>query len=410
MKTRKTRSAMSRIIPDSDFKLDDQNMEEAEELDGNMSNSGEDKQALMKTVMEHDDADIDDGKFVNEMADRNISSFQPDMLMAQMVQNYKNAEKINGPSMIREATGMSNEKIERNIRLPEFQKELKSRLSAKAREMEDKGIINRRGEILDTGRALGTLQMFAAEIDRIEATGITGERFHQKEDRFGMKSDSRPYRKGDSFKDLAWKQIIKKTARRGHTNITRDDLVTHTRQSKGEICLIYAIDASGSMRGNKIKMAKRAGVAMCYKATENNDATGLIIFSDKIQTQVSPTKEFFPLLTAMSEIKAEKQTDIAFAIEKSIEMFPDKNITKHLLFLTDAQTTVGDDPKKLCLETASKAAALGITISIIGLEMDKDSVEFTQELTAITGGRLYVVDSTDGLEALVLRDYEQFAH
>lgn len=360
--------------------------------------------------MDHDDSDIDDGKFVNEMTDRNMSSFQPDMMLSQMVQNYKNAEKIHGPSMIREATGMSNEKIERNIRLPEFQKELKSRLSAKARELEDKGILNRKGEILDTGRALGTLQMFAAEIDRIEATGMSGERFHQKEDRHGMKNDSRPFHKGDSFKDIAWKQVIKKTARRGHTNITRDDLVTHTRQAKGEICLIYAIDASGSMRGNKITMAKRAGVALCYKSTQNNDDTGIIIFSDKIQKQVTPTKEFFPLLDAMSEIQAAKQTDIAFAIEQSIEMFPDKKITKHLLFLTDAQTTVGADPKKLCLETASKAAALGITISIIGLEIDEETREFTQELTAITGGRLYIVDSSEGLESLVLRDYEQYAH
>jgi Mg-chelatase subunit ChlD len=392
-------------LPDKNTKIQEQ-MEQAEELDGKLGSS--DTQALMKTVLENDKTEVEDGKFVNEMINQNLSSFQPDIMMQQFVQNYKNAEKIFGESLIREATGMSSSTIERNIRLPEFQRDLKSKLSAKARELEDKGLLSRKGEILEQGKTLAQIQLFTSELDQLQAHGIRGERFHKKTDRYGDITDDRRFTSSDSFKNIAWKKVIKQVVRRGHDKIHKEDLRTHTRQAKGEVCIIYALDASGSMRGKKIAMAKRAGVALAYKATQNNDKVGAIIFSNDIQNQVHPTTNFLELLECFTEITASKQTDMAKAIEESLAMFPKTQVTKHLLFITDGQVTVGADPKKHCLEAAGKAASAGITISIIGLNLDPTTIDFVHELTGLSKGKVYVVDTVDNLDTLVLRDYEQY--
>ena len=395
---------MTSNLPDPQVKIPDE-LEKAEELSGKLGSS--DENSLMKTVLENDSEEVPDGKFVNEMVNQNMSSFQPDLMMQQFIQNYKNAEKIHGESLIREATGMNSSTIERNIKLPEFQRDLQSKLSAKARELEDKGILSRKGEILEKGRVLAKLQLFISELDSLSVKGFGGERFHKKEDKFGMKTDVKKFTKGDSFKDIAWKRVLKNVARRQHSEIVKEDLTTHTRQAKGEICLMYALDASGSMRGKKIAMAKRAGIALAYKATLNKDSVGTIVFSDKIQKVVRPTKEFLPLLDSLSEITASKQTDIAHAIEESIQLFPAKKITKHLLFITDGQVTVGDEPQKRCLEAAAKAKALDITISLIGIELDPKSIPFVHELVEITGGKVHIIDNVSQLDVLVLRDYEK---
>jgi Mg-chelatase subunit ChlD len=396
---------MMRILPDRETKIQDE-LEQAEELDGKLGST--DTQALMKTVLENDKTEVEDGKFVNEMINQNMSSFQPDIMMQQFVQNYKNAEKIYGESLIREATGMSSSTVERNIRLPEFQRDLKSKLAAKARDLERKGILNRKGEILEAGKALAQLQLFTSQLDRLQAQGIRGETFHKKIERHGEITDVKKYSQSDSFKNIAWKKVLKQTLRRGRTTIHKDDLMTHTRQARGEICLIYALDASGSMRGKKIAMAKRAGVALAYKATQHNDKVGAIVFSDIVQKQVRPTKDFLELLDCFTEITASKQTDMASAIEESLHLFPAGNMTKHLLFITDGQVTVGEDPKKRCIEAASHAHAAGITISIIGINLDPQTIEFVHELTSLSKGKVYIVDSVDNLDLLVLRDYEQY--
>lgn len=379
--------------------------EKAESLDGKLGSS--DESSLMKTVMENDSKEIEDGKVINDMNNQGLNSFQPDITFEQLVTDYKNAQNIYGKSLLRELTGYSAEQIQRNIKIPEFQQQLKAKLHAKSRQLEKEGLLSANGEILSEGMNAAALNLCLQELDDLKAKGLSGEHEHKLASKNGERYDVRNFKKTDSYKDIDVRASVKRAIRRGNTKMSAADLQTSMRHARGNLTVVFALDSSGSMRGNKINAAKKAGVALCYKATQNKDKVGIIIFSDKIELQVDPTTEFDRLLTAITKIKAAAQTDIAKILDEAHTMFADDASSKHLVLLTDAQSSVGDDPKKKVFEAVSKLRAQNITVSLIGIELDKEYALFAQELVSIGGGKLYIAEKIDDLDSLVLHDYEQ---
>ena len=378
------------------------------QLQGALANNMSSNDALQKSRLPSDE-DSKDGKFLNDMINQGLSSFQPDMALQNMVQNFKSAKNIYGESFLQEATGYASSSVERNIKLPEFAKDLKSRMHAKATELQEKGLLNEKGEILQKGMLYAALQLYTTELDAIRPIGTMGDHQNKEKAQYGTRAETQMYKHGDRFKDLDVKQSAKVALRRGHKKIAPSDLRVSQRESKGEVCIVYALDASGSMRGSKIEVAKRAGVALAYKATARNDKVGVMVFSHEVKTQVEPTTDFFAILSAMSIITASKQTDLAMTIRKSVELFPAKKSTKHLILITDAQTTVGDNPLKLALEAAGEANSAGITISMIGIKLDAQTAQFARELVGLANGKLYLVSNAQEIDAVVLSDYDSVA-
>lgn len=160
------------------------------------------------------------------------------------------------------------------------------------------------------------------------------------------------------------------------------------------------------MKGNKVDVCKKAGVALSYYAIENKDKVGLIVFGEDVKDAIYPTNDFVTLLKAITRIRAAKETNMSDALKKAIELFPhEDDITKHLLILTDALPTSGDDPYKETKEQASIARSCGITISIIGINLDKDGEEFAKKIVEIGNGKFYVVSDVDEIDRIVLSDY-----
>ena len=159
------------------------------------------------------------------------------------------------------------------------------------------------------------------------------------------------------------------------------------------------------MKGNKISLCKKAGIALAFKAIDEMDKVGLIVFGSKIEEQVHPTSDFSVFLKAITKIRPKKQTNIALTIERAIEMFPRDDVTKHLVLITDSVPTVGDDPTKNTLNLVERAASLGITISVIGIYIEKEGIELAKKIVEISNGRLYVVKALDNLDRIVLEDY-----
>ena len=56
-----------------------------------------------------------------------------------------------------------------------------------------------------------------------------------------------------------------------HTRLLKPDLRTSQKHGYGRINIVYCCDASGSMKGKKLEMAKKAGIALMYKAINNKD-------------------------------------------------------------------------------------------------------------------------------------------
>jgi Mg-chelatase subunit ChlD len=150
-------------------------------------------------------------------------------------------------------------------------------------------------------------------------------------------------------------------------------------------------------------------VALAYKAISEKDKVGLVVFGTEVKDAVAPTDDFGFLLQRITRIMASRQTDFALMIRKAIELFEPGVQTKHLVILTDALPTVGKEPEKMTLEAVSSARANGITISIIGIKLDKKGIELAEQMARIGDGRFTVAQDLENIDRLVLQDYYTLA-
>ena len=392
------------MITGSEEEIELKEFSKADEMQGKLSfQQLEDK--FMHSVLENDKKTIDSGKLISDAINQGMSSFTPDMMFEQLVKNYNLAKQIYGESIIRLVSGYEPDYVKKNIGIPEFQRELKEKIQEKIQDLKDEGLVDKDNSLSEKGIELASLVLYFEELDKIIPKGIVGEKISRKAFIYGEKENSRIYKKGDRYRDIALKKSIKLALRRGHQNFGNKDLQVHEKQSKGQTYIIYGLDASGSMKGKKIEACKKAGIALAYKAINEKDKVGLIVFGSEIKEVVEPTADFTRLLKEITRIRASKETDIVATIRKAIELFPGEDITKHLILITDALPTKGDEPEKLTLEETSMARSKGITISLIGINLDEKGKKLAEKIIQVGEGRLYIVRNLENVDKIVLEDY-----
>jgi len=378
--------------------------EDIEELTGKLSFQTV-EQKLMHSVLENDKETIEKGKLIRDCINQGLNSFTPDLLYQQLVKNYSMAKHIFGPSLLKLATGYSPDYIKKNINIPEFQKELRARIEKNIEKLKDEDLLEKDNEISEKGIELASLVMYFEELDKITPKGILGEKIRKRVSIYGGKEDTRNYKKSDRYRDIAIKKSVKLAIRRGHKKLGEKDLRVYERQSKGQSYIVYALDASGSMKGAKIDACKRAGIALAYKAINEKDKVGLIVFGSDIKTTIEPTNDFTFLIKNIAGARASRETDLVATLRKAIELFPNEDITKHLILITDALPTIGKDPEKETLEAASIAKNKGITISLIGINLNEKGKKLAEKIVELGEGKLYIVKNVENIDKVVLEDY-----
>lgn len=378
--------------------------EDIEELKGKLSKQDEEEK-LMNSVLENDKETIDDGKLINDSINRGIGIFTPDMMFEQLVKDYSVAKKLFGETIIRQLSGYDPGYVDKNIRIPEFQRELKKNIAANIDSLKDKGMLADDGSITEKAVTLASLILYTEELDNIIPKGFIGEKIHKKDSVYGEKTGTRDFRKNDRYRNIALKRSIKQSVRRGHRRVKEEDLKSFELKRKGQINVMYLLDASGSMKGRKLETAKKAGIALAYKAIEHKDKVGLLVFGNEVKEEIAPTLDFVRLLKQITSVRASRETDIANTIKKAIEVFPKGNITKHIILLTDALPTVGEKPEKDTLEAVAAANSQGITISVIGIELGHEGRKLAEKIAGLSKGRLYIVKALENLDTIVLEDY-----
>lgn len=393
-----------KVVAFDSGELEAYSKQEIDELEGSLAHQ-EEEDKLMHSVLENDKETIDDGHLINESLNKGIGIFAPDMMFEQLVKDYSYAKKLFGETIIRQLSGYDPGYVEKNIRIPEFQREIKRNIATNIDALKDKGMLNDDGSITDKAITLASLILYTDELDNIIPKGFIGEKIHKKEFVYGEKSGTRDFRKNDRYRDIALRRSVKLAVRRGHKKIEPADLKSFELKRKGQINVVYLLDASGSMKGIKLETAKKAGIALAYKAIEHKDKVGLIVFGSEVKEEIVPTLDFVRLLKQITTVKASRETDIANTIRKAIEVFPRGNITKHIILLTDALPTVGKKPESDTLEAVSIAQNAGITISVIGIQLDAEGKKLAEKVAALGEGRLYIVRALKELDSIVLEDY-----
>lgn len=360
---------------------------------------------LMHSIIENDQQTVGEAQLITALLNNNLQSFTPDLLMQQYVKDYKFAENIYGKRFLVQWSGYDEQYLKRNLQIPEFQRELKKKLQEQLTTLRRDKLVSSSGEITEKGLELAALLLYTEELEKIMPRGLRGERVHKRSAIYGSKETIKPFAKGDRYRDLALKQSMKIAVRRGHAELQPEDLRSFKRESRGQCEVIYALDASGSMRGKKIELCKKAGIALAYAALRQKDKVGLIVFGKEIKGIVPPTERFGVLLKAIATAHAGSETDMAATIRKAAELFSPGDATKHLLLLTDALPTSGHDPEGEALKQAAIAASAGITISLIGINLDYRGEKFGEKLVELGRGRFSVVKNLEELDAVVLEDY-----
>jgi Mg-chelatase subunit ChlD len=373
---------------------------ETEELKGRLSKGNQ----ILNSLLEEKEDVITSARLIGSAQNQGISSFSAN-ISEQLIKNFSIAKNIYGKTLIRELTGYNIPDIEKNIKIPEFQKLLSSNIKNKIDELKEQSVISNEGDINETGKLLSAILLFKEELDKLIPQGLLGENINKEVFFYGDKDEIKDYKKGERYRNIAIKSSAKTAIRRGHKNFLVEDLKVFQRKSKGSIYIIYALDASASMRGDKIGLCKKAGIALAYKAITSNDKVGLIVFSSDIKNTVEPTNNFQRLLLGISSIKASKETNLPLTINKAVELFPGQNVTNHLILLTDAMPTVGIMPEKETLSAVSNARSKGITISVIGILLNEKAKRLAEEIVKIGEGRFYIVKELENLDLVVLEDY-----
>ncbi len=363
----------------------------------------------MHSVLENDKSTIDDGKLIADSFNQGLGSFTPDMFFEQMVKNYSLAKQLFGDTILRLVSGYNPDYIEKNLPIPEFRKELKANIHKRIDALKDKDLLDNQGVISDKGIDLASAVLYVEELDHLIPKGMLGETISKKIAHYGERSDTRAFRKGDRYRNLSMRSTIRKAIQRGHTELAPSDLRTQERKSKGAVHVIYGIDASASMKGSKIEQAKKAGIALAYQAIQHKDNVGLVVFGADVKNAIAPTQNFPLLIRTLTTIRASRETDFTALINKSIELFPHEEVTKHLIILTDAMPTVGDNPEEETLAAISQARAAGITVSLVGIQLEKSAIPFAQQVATLGEGRLYIVRNIAELDKIVLDDYNSLA-
>ena len=177
--------------------------EEIQEIKGKFSFSDK---GLMHSVMASDEK-RKDAKLTKESINQGMGAFVPDDIYENLVNNFSNAERLYGRTFLNLVSGYSFTYLERNVKIPEFQRELKKKIENMIESLEEEGLIDEEGRITEKAEEVASLILYVEELENIVPKGILGEKLSKRAAHYGEKGDVKSFRKGDRYKNLAIRKI-----------------------------------------------------------------------------------------------------------------------------------------------------------------------------------------------------------
>ncbi len=182
--------------------------------------------------------------------------------------------------------------------------------------------------------------------------------------------------------------------------------------------IVFVVDTSGSMEGDKIRQARNA---LRYAITNLNDGDrfGLVRFSTDVypwnERFVAATSENRSLaLTWVDGLGARGGTDIAGALDRSLSFPRDPARPCFVIFLTDGRPTIGttiEPPKILANVRDAASPSRGTTVRVFtwGVGYDVDP-QLLDSIASSTGGVSEYVRPEEDIAAKVTAFYNRTSH
>ena len=176
--------------------------------------------------------------------------------------------------------------------------------------------------------------------------------------------------------------------------------------------LVFVIDSSGSMRGNKIAQAKEAA-RFVIDHLDEKDQFSVVDFDDGVETFAAELVEAKPenkteALSFIEGIEDSGGTNINEALLRALRMAEPGERPNYVLFLTDGLPTVGVTETADILRNLDRANALGCRVFVFGVGNDVNTDLLDRISSQNRGTSVYVGEDED-LELALSSYYEKIS-
>jgi Ca-activated chloride channel family protein len=176
--------------------------------------------------------------------------------------------------------------------------------------------------------------------------------------------------------------------------------------------VLFVMDTSGSMRGEKIEQA-RASLDYCIQHLDRTDRFNIITFGTDVKTfkddLVDATAENLKGARAFVEdVVAHGQTNIAGALNKALAGKAEAGRERIMIFVTDGAPTVGERSPEKIVEQVTKQND-GTRIFVMGVGNDVNA-HLLDRLAEVTDGSSEYFAPREELDAKVATLYDRLSH
>lgn len=338
---------------------------------------------------------------LRNMLNRNIAGISSKFLAKAIVTDFDEALATFGSELLEGLTGLGLEELREMEGRPESVERLEGRIEGNFKLLKDAGLLGEEGP---TPEGIDTVALELLEDEFRTLGAIGGE--HDTLTRGGVSEriETRPFLK---HAKLALRSTIRLSMKRGHEKISREDLRSWERAGTVSVDFVYALDTSGSMRGAKLDACKKAAIGLAYLGIKGRDRVAVVSFKSKPSLSANfgePLDEFARKVAALSPSET---TDIAGALRFSRGILSEdkrKDRERHIILITDAMPTSGERPVEETMEEASACKESGMTISVVGINLDKEGDDIARRIAQIGGGSFYHVSDAERVNDAVLDD------
>jgi len=176
--------------------------------------------------------------------------------------------------------------------------------------------------------------------------------------------------------------------------------------------VVFIVDSSGSMSGQKIIQAKEAA-RFVINHLDPRDRFSLIDFDDGVDLFSSgllpaSRENVEKALSFVDGIEDSGGTNINDALQRGLNMIEDKDVPTYILFLTDGLPTVGITDTSSILNNIRQANDQKARLVVFGVGYDVNT-ELLDRISSENRGTSVYVGESDNLEVAISQFYEKMS-
>ena len=177
--------------------------------------------------------------------------------------------------------------------------------------------------------------------------------------------------------------------------------------------VVFVLDTSGSMRGEKIEQA-RAAIEYCLENLNAGDRFNIVTFGTEVRSfrdalvkrseaELAAAQDF------IEELVAQGRTNISGALEKAVTDKSTAGRPHITIFLTDGTPTAGELVPEKIVESVTETQPCPTRIFVMGVGHDVNT-HLLDELAEATEGSSEYVTADDEIDAKIATLYDRLSH